>query len=644
MAFLSILASFAFVRVALCAAPFHRPAFPPNWPSHPFGPPAFPAYHHIEPSSTANQSYDYIIIGGGTAGLTVANRLTEDPSVTVLVIEYGYLDNNETVLIPYYANFNNYRDLFNLTSTPLVHLNNETSAVYAAATVGGGSVVNGMYFDRASAADYDAWEAIGNPGWGWDGLLPYFIKSTNFTPPTPAVAAEYNYTWDISVWGTSGPVHASIAPFEWPEEPYFFTAWSELDNGTIPYPIDGANGSGVGVFWVPNSEDPTTETRSDARTAYYDPVVNRTNLHLVTGTQVNRILFEGKTAVGVSMTSRDTNETVSAYASEEVVLAAGAIFSPHILQLSGIGASSMLEAAGIDVINDLPGVGMNFQDHPTAYLVYALLNDTYPNPNLLSTNATYYEEQETLYFANRTGAWVQAHGNSAAFLPLRTITDQADEIVSMAAAQNTSEYLPAMYDATSRAGYAKQHALLTALVNSSEAAMYEFPFAGSGLSPNAMERPFSRGTIILNLTDPFGSQPVIDYNTLANPVDGLMSVAMLNFTRRFYATPTMSRLGPLEIVPGANYTSTEEILAVFEAGVLTPSFAHPSCACPMMPLEYGGVVSPELLVYGVEHLSVVDSSIIPIIPATHLCNTVYAIAEKAADLIKARHSGRGASW
>jgi len=153
-----------------------------------------------------------------------------------------------------------------------------------------------------------------------------------------------------------------------------------------------------------------------------------------------------------------------------------------------------------------------------------------------------------------------------------------------------------------------------------------------------MERPLSRGTISLNASDPLG-QPVVDYNTLANPVDGLLAVSMLNFTRRYFKTPTMSKLGPVELSPGANYTSTEQILEVFTTGgVLQPTFAHPSCSNPMMPLEYGGVVSDKLLVYGVENLSVVDVSIIPMIPATHLCNTVYAIAEKAADIIKARHA------
>jgi len=435
-------------------------------------PAALTGYGHHEHPSTANSTYDYIVVGGGTSGLTVANRLTEDPCVTVLVVEYGYLDNNFSVLIPYEANFNNYRDLYNITSTPLVHLNNEPGVVLAGATVGGGSVVNGMFFDRASVADYDAWEELGNPGWGFDGLLPYFIKATNLTPP----AAGYNYTWNASVWGTDGPVHASFAPWEWPEESTMFTAWSELDNGTIPYPIDGADGSGVGVLWVPNSEDPTTETRSDAKTAYYDPAVNRTNLHLVTGTKVDKVTFSGKTATGVQMTSRDDNTTISAFASKEVIIAAGPVFSSNILQLSGVGPCDMLEAAGIEVVHDLPGVGMNFQDHPTGYFEWNYTNVPSINPSILSTNATYLAAAEAEYYANRTGPWVQAHGNSAAFLSLRTISPIVDELVRMIASQNTSQYLPALYDETSKLGYAKQHAILTRLLNSTDAAMYEVCF------------------------------------------------------------------------------------------------------------------------------------------------------------------------
>jgi choline dehydrogenase-like flavoprotein len=505
-----------------------------------------------------------------------------------------------------------------------------------------GSVVNGMFFDRASRADYDAWRQLGNPGWGWSDLLPYFIKSTNFSEPSPEVAAEYNYTWDRSVWGHDGPIHASIAPFQWPELPNFLNAWkdisSQLEPGQAPirFPRDGASGDAVGVIWAPNSQDPTTETRSSARNAYYDPVAHRPNLHLITGTKVKKVTFCGKTATGVQMTKRGDNTTVSIQARKEVIIAAGPVFSPNVLQLSGIGSRTMLEAAGITVVQDLPGVGMNFQDHPTAYLSYNFTRDFYPNPGVLQANASYNAMQRALYFKNRTGPYIQTHGNSAAFLSLSTVSTDAAEIVAAYAKQNTSQYLPAIYDATSRAGYAKQHAILTALLNSTEAAMYELPFTGSSFLANAMERPVSRGTITLNVSDPT-APPVVDWNTLADPTDARLVVEMLKFTRRYFNTSTFAEtLAPIEILPGANVTTDVEILASLKAKLLVPSFAHWSCSCPMMPLELGGVVSPELEVYGVERLSVIDSSIFPLIPATHLCGTVYAVAEKAADIIKAR--------
>jgi len=150
-------------------------------------------------------------------------------------------------------------------------------------------------------------------------------------------------------------------------------------------------------------------------------------------------------------------------------------------------------------------------------MAWKYTNDTYPNPTLLADNATYFQEQEDLYYTNRTGAWVQAHGNSAAFLSLRTISPIAEEIVNMIAAQNTSRYLPDAYGDTSRAGYAKQHAIMAQLLNSTDAAMYEFPFSGSAAATNAFEKPLSRGTVSLNASDPTGN-PVVDYNTLANPV------------------------------------------------------------------------------------------------------------------------------
>lgn len=168
----------------------------------------------------------------------------------------------------------------------------------------------------------------------------------------------------MSAYG-NGPLQASIPPFEWPELPTFWAAWDELD---LPRPVEGADGDAIGVFWTASATDPRTETRSSARTAYYEPAKNRSNYHLVTYSYVNEILFDGLTATGVNIVSRADNSSYTAYACKEIIMAAGAVHTPALLQLSGIGPSDVLTEAGIDVKLDFPAVGSNFQDHPTAYL------------------------------------------------------------------------------------------------------------------------------------------------------------------------------------------------------------------------------------------------------------------------------------
>ena len=284
---------------------------------------------------------------------------------TVLVVEYGSIDNGSTTLIPYASTTLNTADMFNLTSAPISGLNNAQYPVYIGSMVGGGSLVNGMEFDRAAAADYDAWESLGNPGWGWDGLLPYFKKSSTFTPPAAALAQEYNITWDLSAYG-NGPVQSTISPYLYTDLKTELQAWNEL---SVPRPVDGANGE-IGVIWTPCSTDPKTMTRSSARTAYYDPITARPNLHLLTGSTVNQIIFNSLTAVGVKYISKADGRTYSAYAAKEVVMAAGAVHTPQILQLSGIGPKKVIQAAQLDLRLDLPAVGANFQDHPVAYISY----------------------------------------------------------------------------------------------------------------------------------------------------------------------------------------------------------------------------------------------------------------------------------
>lgn len=263
---------------------------------------------------------------------------------------------------------------------------------------------------------------------------------------------------------------------------------------------------------------------------------------------------------------------------------------------------------------------------------------SFPYPGILSANSTYNETAYEEYITNKTGPYTMAHGNGAAFLPLSKIAPDAySTIAASLAAQNATAYLPSIYasNPTLLAGFLAQREIHLTQLTSSNASIYEFAFQGGGPATTALQKPISRGTIFLNPSDPH-AEPIIDFQGLVNPVDRDVFVAAVRYTRSIYNTTALEPYGPVEVLPGAQYQTDEEIYAALAAGVAQPSFAHPCGTAAMMPRKLGGVVGDDLLVYGMRSLSVVDASIMPIIPATHLQATVYAIAEKAADIIKAR--------
>ncbi|ORY14293.1 hypothetical protein BCR34DRAFT_479597 [Clohesyomyces aquaticus] len=586
-----------------------------------------------ETAASAVKKYDYVIVGGGLTGLVVANRLSECEDKTVLVIESGEIDTSWATTVPQYANNNNFADMYNITSAPDVNLGNKTYPVSVGKVVGGGSVVNGMAFDRASAADYDAWEALGNDGWGWKSLLYYFKKSTTFTPPSAALVKEFGVTYDASFYGNSGPLQASYPPFDFPDTK---TIWKSFRAENMTYPKEGGSGNAVGAYWIPTSLDPKTMTRSHARTAYYDPIKNRPNLKLITGKSVNEIIFDGLTAIGVQYKNAD-NTLTKVYAKREVIMAAGGIFTPQLLQLSGLGPKSVLQAAGVKVKRDMPAVGANFQDHANVQMFYNLENMSFPNPLSLSTNATYNASAWAEYQSKKTGQYTIAHGNSLAFPSLPQITKDFMTIVNLVKSQKSSSYLPSIYnDKALLAGFEAQKKIIIKMLSGNDAAAGEIPMSPFGLAICALQRPLSRGYIQLNPKDKFGN-PVVQFNTFSNPADKAIIMAMIKFTRNHWARKELAAFNPAELVPGATAQSDDQVLsALIAGGAINPSFAHPSGSCAMMPEEKGGVVGSDLLVYGVENLSIVDASILPLLPATHIQATMYAVAEKAADLIKAR--------
>ncbi|OLN97867.1 Pyranose dehydrogenase 3-like protein 2 [Colletotrichum chlorophyti] len=576
--------------------------------------------------AVTRDEFDYVVVGGGTSGLVVANRLSEDPNKTVLVVEYGDFPDTVNVTVPYFATQDQSARLYNMTSVPQAHLDNRTSGLRLGAVVGGGSSINGMAWDRGSIADYDAWQDLGNPGWGWNTLLTYFRKSSTFEPPSDEYVERYGYEWAPEAYG-DGPVRVGLPSWQWPESALQARAW--YADIRVPNLRDGADGDNVGIAWLPQNSGGENGTRSSAETAYFDPAKDRENLHLLVRHYGALVKFEGNVTAGVEIASRDGLGT-KFIKSKNVILAAGAINTPRILQLSGVGPAGLLTSLGIDVVVDLPGVGANFQDHPAIFMVYDFANDTSLNPTLMK-DKTFYDRSWAEYQENRTGPHTHAWGNRVVFTSLQDLDSD-----------NYQAHLPQIYldNPTLLEGYNRQRDILKEQFLNPRVGVVEFTFGGAETVPVALQKPLSRGTVFINCTNPDPSiAPLIDFNTIANPIDTLILLRAVAKAREFMSSPSVSSLGVVELMPGAGATSDAEIEAVMRESWLSPSFDHPVGTAAMMPREWGGVVDSGLRVYGVEGLRVVDASIMPLLPAAHTQATVFAVAEYAADLIEKQCRG-----
>ncbi|KXH51004.1 glucose oxidase [Colletotrichum nymphaeae SA-01] len=583
--------------------------------------------------------YDYIIVGGGTSGLTVADRLTESGehnSSQVNTVTTGLLS------------WRNQSHTFNFSSLPQEGLNGRKINVIGGVMLGGSTGVNAMQVHRGQKEDYDRWGAYfsNQSEWSWDGLLPYFKKAWNFHPPTPELTEQFDIKYDASFWGNSSGIHASFPTFHWPMLKTEVEAFKEIQG--VDFPADSGAGD-PGVFWYPTSFDPATVTRSMARRGHWDGIeAARDNYETITGHKVLKVLFdddsetETQTAIGVSYVEANSTAFKGARivkARKEVILATGSIHTPQILQRSGVGGRALLEAAGIEVVVDLPGVGQNFQDHPVgAGATFTFTNfDVHPDMTDLVNNQTFVDEANAEFEANRTGPLTIGAGNVATFLPFPVIAPSFEAITSAYESQPPSAHLPPNTDPTVIAGYAAQQTRFAAALRSPGAAFYNFFLRGSPTESNfVLLHPLSRGTISLNASDPFFAEPIVDYRALSNPTDLAVQIEFIRFTRRYFLeSATLARYGPVETVPGANVTS-DEALGEAVRRMISPTTFHPVGTAAMMPRALGGVVDEGLEVYGVRGLSVVDASVMPDLPGAYTQQTVYAVAEKAADLIKAR--------
>ncbi|EMD65182.1 hypothetical protein COCSADRAFT_89072 [Bipolaris sorokiniana ND90Pr] len=589
--------------------------------------------------STARETYDYVIVGGGISGLVVANRLSENQKKTVLLIEAGGADDNPNIRIPRGATYALNESLLwpDYVSQPEPFLGNNSWKARVAHVLGGGSIVNGMMYDRGSAADYDAWEALGNKGWGWKGLYPFFKKGTEFVPPPAETIKKFGITWDPEAYGT-GPLKLGVSDTQYSDILDYFKAFE--GTGGAHKALDANNGEAYGTSWYPNTMNPRTGERSHARNSYYGPVMSRTNLKVVLGTVATELEFYdgGKLeAKGVKTIETKTGSSKTYYARKEVILAAGAINTPKFLQASGIGPKSVLEAAGIPVRLEHDGVGANFQDHPYTSIAFNITNISTPNGRSLDTDPAYNASAWQQYFANKTGPITLARGNALAMIPLPVVDPEnygsiADRVLGL----KDDAYLPSIYKNSKKLlnGVKAQRKVLADLFRNNKAAIVELPIPDAGaFMLVGLEKPVSRGSITINPKNPQGP-PQVFWNTLSNPIDKTLFGSSIRYLRKVWAGPELAKYTPVETSPGAQYKTDDEIIDILVGNnAILPSLAHPSCSCPMMPEDMGGCVSDKLAFYGVKHLSIVDASIMPLIPSQHLQATVYAVAEKAADII-----------
>jgi len=528
-------------------------------------------------------TYDFIIVGGGSAGAVLAARLSQS-AATVLLLEAGGSDRHPLYHLPAgFAKMTKGIGSWGWSTVPQRHLGGRVLRYTQARVIGGGSSINAQIYTRGNERDYDEWRQLGCEGWSYDDVLPYFRR------------AEDNDTFDNAYHGTGGPMGVSQPRAPLPICEAWLAACAQIGIPRNP-DMTGAVQDGVGFYQLTQRG----ARRSSTATAYLRPARGRANLTVRTGVQVRRVVIEAGRAVGVALQDGSLER-----AGREVILSAGAIGSPWLLMLSGIGPADHLAEVGVPVIRDVPGVGSDLQDHLDLFAIAECTGDH-----------TYDRYARPLW---------------SAVAGVQYLLTRRGPVASSLFETGGFWYA----DPAARSPDLQFH---LGLGSGIEAGVARMPHGGVTLN-SAYLRPRSRGTVRLASADP-AAAPLIDPNFWSDPYDHDMSIRGLQLVRRMLAQDALRPFVLAERVPGPGVVTPADHAAFGARHAKTDH--HPAGTC-RMGADAAAVVDPRLRLNGIAGLRVVDASIMPRLVSSNTNAPTIMIAEKAADMIRADQGVQGAA-